>query len=218
MSLIHQSRGRDTNRLTISHSASSWTFREIVTIVFLRKWIVLTLFGAIASLTIALALFLPNQYQSRMRILVKNARADAVISGESTNTQQRGEVTETQINSEIASLTSKDLLEQVVKQSGLDKQAPSSIWSKNVPAVERADLRLEKDLEISPTKKSDIRCCKISRISTWKNISSCTGHQAPRSFFKLRPPISAINSSRLKPTWPVFKSRRISSRSTRRSN
>lgn len=157
MSLIHQSRGRDPFQLTtISQGASSWTFREIVTIAFLRKWIVLTLFGAIASLTIALVLFLPNQYQSRMRILVKNARADAVISGELNSQQRGGEVTETQINSEIAFLTSKDLLEQVVKQSGLDKQAPTSIWSKNVPAVERAVIRLEKDLEISATKKADI--------------------------------------------------------------
>ena len=117
----------------------------------------LTLFGTIAAITISLAVLLPNQYQSRMRILVKNARADVVITPERTNSSNtNGEVTETQINSEIALLTSKDLLEQVVRQCELDKQISFSFWSKNVPPVERAVLQLEKDLEIGATRKADI--------------------------------------------------------------
>ena len=127
--IIPQPESRDIPRLLISAPGRlpSWTLREIVTVVFRRKWLLLALFGTIAVLTIALALLLPNQYQSRMRILVKNARADVVITPERTNSPNTGgEVTETQINSEIALLTSKDLFEQVVRQSGLDKQAPSS--------------------------------------------------------------------------------------------
>ena len=102
---------------------SSWTFRETATTLFRRKWLLLGVFFSIVAVTVFLVLFLPNQYQSRMKILVKNARADVVISPERTNaTDVRSEVTETQINSEIALLTSKDLLEQVVKQNGLDRQ------------------------------------------------------------------------------------------------
>ena len=134
----------------------NWTLREIVTVVFRRKWLLLALFGSIAVLTIALALFLPNQYQSRMRILVKNARADVVITPGTNSPHSSAEVTETQINSEIALLTSKDLFEKVVTQSGLDKQAPSSFWREDVPPVERAVLQLEKDLEITATRKADI--------------------------------------------------------------
>lgn len=136
---------------------SGWTKPELVTAIFRRKWLIVTLFGSIAALTLALVLFLPNQYQSRMRILVKNTRADVVITPERTNSPNvGGEVTETQINSEIALLTSKDLLEQVVRETGLDRSAPSSLWSKGVPPVERAVLQLEKDLEIAAGKKADI--------------------------------------------------------------
>jgi uncharacterized protein involved in exopolysaccharide biosynthesis len=134
----------------------NWTLREIVTVVFRRKWLLLTVFGSIAVLTIALALFLPNQYQSRMRILVKNARADLVITSGTNSPNTGAEVTETQINSEIALLTSKDLFEKVVTQSGLDQQASSSFWYTDVPPVERALLQLEKDLEITATRKADI--------------------------------------------------------------
>src|SRR5688572_25174124 len=80
---------------------SSWTFRETATTLFRRKWLLLGVFLSIAAVTVLLALFLPNKYQSRMKILVKNARADVVISPERTNaTDVRSEVTETQINSE----------------------------------------------------------------------------------------------------------------------
>ena len=136
---------------------SSWTFREITTTLCRRKWLFLSLFATIAAITLLFALVLPNQYQSRMKILVKNTRADVLITPERTNSPNvSGEVTETQINSEIALLTSKDLLEQVVRQSGLDKQVSAGFWSQNVPAAERAVLQLEKNLEIIPARKADI--------------------------------------------------------------
>jgi uncharacterized protein involved in exopolysaccharide biosynthesis len=92
-----------------------------------------------------------------MKILVKNTRADVVITPEATNaTSGNSEVTETQINSEIALLTSRDLLEQVVIQSGLDKASQSRFSTDNIPPVERGVLQLEKDLEIEATRKAEI--------------------------------------------------------------
>ena len=137
---------------------SNWSFRESATTLFRRKWLLLGIFLSIAAVTVFLVLFLPNQYQSRMKILVKNARADVVISPERNNaTDVHTEVTETQINSEIALLTSKDLLEQVVKQNGLDRQtSPASFWSDHIPPTEKAVRQLEKDLEIVAVKKADI--------------------------------------------------------------
>ena len=143
--------------IVMSNRVSSWTLREITTAAFRRKLLFLVPFGAIVALTLALALLLPDRYQSRMKILVRNARADAMITPEATNaTNGSGEVTESQINSEIALLTSKDLLEQVVLQSGLDKTAPAGVWRDNLSPVERAVTQLEKDLEIEPTKKAAI--------------------------------------------------------------
>jgi len=108
-------------------------------------------------MAILLALFLPNQYQSRMKILVKNARADVMITpGLTSPSDVNAAVTETQINSEIALLTSKDLLEQTVKQNGLEQQTSSAFWSAQIPPVERAVKQLEKNLAIVPVKKADI--------------------------------------------------------------
>jgi uncharacterized protein involved in exopolysaccharide biosynthesis len=137
--------------------ASAWTLRQLAAAVFRRKWLFLGSFVTITAITVGLALLLPNRYQSRMKILVKNTRADVVITPEATNaTSGSGEVTESQINSEIALLTSKDLLEQVVIQSGLDKTISSRSWIDNVPPVEKAVIQLEKDLEIEAIKKAEI--------------------------------------------------------------
>jgi uncharacterized protein involved in exopolysaccharide biosynthesis len=118
----------------------------------------LGLFSTIALATVAAAVLLPNRYQSRLKILVKNTRADVVITPERTNSPAGGgEVTETQINSEIALLNSKDLLEEVVRRSGLDREALSSDRGAN-PATdfEKSIIELEKELEITPVRKSDM--------------------------------------------------------------
>ncbi|HEX6186947.1 MAG TPA: Wzz/FepE/Etk N-terminal domain-containing protein [Pyrinomonadaceae bacterium] len=142
--------------IRMSH-VSNFTLREIVTTLFRRKWLLLGPLALITAATIALATFLPDRYQSRMKILVKNTRADAVITTDANSANNgNGEITESQINSEIALLTSKDLLEQVVIQSGLDKVSGSSFLNRKLPPIERAVLQLEKDLEIEAAKKSAI--------------------------------------------------------------
>jgi len=136
---------------------SRWTFRETATTLFRRKWLLAGAFLSIAIGTLLLALFLPNQYQSRMKILVKNARADVVISpGRTSASDVTSNVSETQINSEIALLTSKDLLEEVVRQNGLARHSTSALWNDQVPPAEKAVQQLEKDLEIVAVKKADI--------------------------------------------------------------
>ena len=146
--------------------ASVWTLRELAAALFRRKRLFLISFGTITAVTLGATLLLPNRYQSRMKILVKNTRADVVITPEATNaTSGNSEVTESQINSEIALLTSKDLLEQVVIQSGLDKASKSRFSTDSVPPIERAVLQLEKDLEIEATKKAEIIEVRYTAVS-----------------------------------------------------
>jgi uncharacterized protein involved in exopolysaccharide biosynthesis len=156
--MIPNQNNRDLQiRMSQQARVSGWTFREIATTLFRRKWLFAAIFFVIAATTVLFALFLPNQYQSRMKILVKNARADVVISpGQTNSADVRSEVSETQINSEIALLTSKDLLEQVVKQNRLERPASFSLLNDPVPPAERAVHELEKDLEIVAAKKADI--------------------------------------------------------------
>ena len=148
--------GQDLPTIPMSKRVSNWNLREIAITLFRRKWLLLGPLMTITLIALALAIVLPDRYQSRMKILVKNTRADTVITTEANGgTNGSGEITESQINSEIALITSKDLLEQVVTQSKLDK-ASQSLWKDNLPPVERAVIQLEKDLEIEAAKKSAI--------------------------------------------------------------
>jgi len=133
--------------------------RDVATVLFRRKWLIATLFLTIAAVAAVRTFLLPNQYESRMKILVKNARADVVVTPERTSETTYHNVTETQINSEIELLKSKDLLEQVVIKSGLAEQRPTTPAVTDVSnslSIENAIRQLEKDLEIIPVKKADI--------------------------------------------------------------
>ncbi len=117
--------------------------------------------GGAASLFVWLT---PDMYESRMKILVRNMRADApVTAGEERNTD-RNEVSETQITSEIELMKSRDLLEAVVRKLDLAKpQNEDGIITE--PDIERAVYKLEKDLKASPVKKANIIEISYSSIS-----------------------------------------------------
>ena len=90
---------------------------------FRRKALVLLTFLTVALGTAIVTYLLPNKYESRMKILVKNQRVDVAITPEATAVAPpvESEVSESQINSEIELLTSRDLLTQVVTECGLAK-------------------------------------------------------------------------------------------------
>src|SRR5436189_2500537 len=97
--------------------------RDIVGILFRHKALICTTFLTVAIGTAVLTFLMPNEYESRMKILVKNTRSDVPITPERTTgtagTYFENEVSENQINSEIELLTSDDLMKQVVTECGL---------------------------------------------------------------------------------------------------
>lgn len=134
--------------------------RDVAAILYRRKWqITITFVLVVAGVTVG-TLLMPKQYESSMKILVKNERADTVVTADSNSgSGYRGEVSETQINTEIELLDSKDLLQQVVIKCGLERleQSGASPESERRPvAIEKAVLRLQRDLKISPVRKADI--------------------------------------------------------------
>src|SRR5689334_3800697 len=108
-------------QLTTAHSKNPISLRDGASAVFRRRGLVLFTFLAVVAGTILVTLFLPNRYDARLKILVKNQRVDVAITPEATNgvgaASGVSEVSENQINSEIELLTSKDLLTQVVTES-----------------------------------------------------------------------------------------------------
>ncbi len=142
--------------------------RDLASHVFRHKLLICATFLAVAVGTAVFTFMLPNEYESRMKILVKNTRSDVPITPErttgATGVYFDNDVSENQINSEIELLTSEDLLKQVVTECGLYGPRASllaKLGLKDVPGsqatqIEEASRQLAKDLIITPVKKANI--------------------------------------------------------------
>jgi polysaccharide chain length determinant protein (PEP-CTERM system associated) len=146
--------------LTTGFGGNKISLRDGAGAIFRRKALVLLTFLTVVIGTAIVTYLLPNKYDSRMKILVKNQRVDVAITPEATAGAPsiESEVSESQINSEIELLTSRDLLTQVVTECGLAKSEPG-LFGKPAPEavrVETATTRLTKDLSIAAVKKANI--------------------------------------------------------------
>src|SRR5438105_3796447 len=137
--------------LTTGLGSNTISLRDGASALFRRKTLVLITFLTVITGTALVTFLLPDKYESRMKILVKNQRVDVAITPEATSGAPApdNEVSENEINSEIELLTSKDLLTQVVKDCSLSKNEVS--WLARTPPSEtvREELavnRLAKDL------------------------------------------------------------------------
>jgi len=151
--------------------------RDVAGVIFRHKLLICATFLLVAVGSGVMAFLVPNEYESRMKILVKNTRSDVPITPERTtgsaSTPFINEVSENQVNSEIELLTSEDLLKQVVTECGLYK-SDSSLLARlglkevnrtQAAQVEEASRRLAKDLVITPVKKANIIDVKYSSSS-----------------------------------------------------
>src|ERR1700691_1500603 len=129
------------------------SIRDITAILVRRKRQILVTFVVAVAAVTAGTLLMPKQYESHMKILVKNERADMVVTADSnTGTGYQGAVSEEQINTEIELLNSESLLRQVVEKCGLEKLEKSAGYAaaeRRTIAIERAVLRLQKKLGIA---------------------------------------------------------------------
>ncbi|MDX6290269.1 MAG: hypothetical protein QOH42_2068 [Blastocatellia bacterium] len=147
--------------LTTGFNGNSINLRDGASALFRRRGLVLFIFLAVVTGTAAITWVLPNKYESRMKILVKNQRLDVAITPEATSAPAGvdSEVGESEINSEIELLTSRDLLTQVAKESGLGQPGPSRFWKKSMSEperIEKAANDLAKELVIAPVKKANV--------------------------------------------------------------
>ena len=148
-------------QLTTGFGGNSISLRDGASALFRRRGMVLFIFVAVVVGTAALTWILPNKYESRMKILVKNQRVDVAITPEATSAAAAvdGEVGESEINSEIELLTSRDLLTQVAKETGLGQPGPAMFWKRSMSEperIEKAANDLAKELMIAPVKKANV--------------------------------------------------------------
>jgi uncharacterized protein involved in exopolysaccharide biosynthesis len=149
-------------------SEAQVSVRDVASVIFRHKLLLCVTFLAVALGTAAITFLMPNEYESRMKILVKNTRSDVPITPEqtvgSTGNYFENDVSENQINSEIELLTSEDLLKRVVTECALyggGSSLSSKLGLKEAPRseaiqVEEAARHLAKDLVITPVKKANI--------------------------------------------------------------
>lgn len=140
------------------------TTREVLGILFRNRRVVLVAFLAtFAGVVLAVALF-GIKYRAETEILVKHQRGDNVVSTDegSDRLESDDHAREREINTEVALLQSSDLLQQVVKECGLDS-TQTHFWSGLIPSwgdhrskTAKAVERLRKHLEIQPLPDSNI--------------------------------------------------------------
>jgi uncharacterized protein involved in exopolysaccharide biosynthesis len=136
--------------------------RDVVAIGFRRRRLIAYCFFGILLGTVLAVLFVPNQYEANMKILVKHERVDPVVTAEKSGVVgifAPPAVTEEEMNSEVELIHSNDLLEQVVVACGLDRRSsPRSAWFPTPEAlrIPKAIERLKGKLIVNPITKSDL--------------------------------------------------------------
>lgn len=148
------------------------TTRDFLAIGFRQRRLIITTFLSVSAAVILIALILPKQYESQMKILVRHERAESVVTVERESPQQfRTEVSEEELESEAELLKSKDLLSKVVVACDLQQEVGNSLWisiSSNFlratdtagavtdERISRAALALEKNLDVRPIKLTNL--------------------------------------------------------------
>jgi len=138
----------------MSNERRTVSLNEIANILRRRRWLILSVFVLTLAAAIAGTLAMPKQYETRMKVLVKNDRADMIVSADHNSTSDyHGETTEAQVNSEIELLTSNDLYKQVVLKCGLARKQRGTDAA---AATEKAVEQLQNDLKVAPARKANV--------------------------------------------------------------
>jgi uncharacterized protein involved in exopolysaccharide biosynthesis len=96
--------------------------RELLAIGFRQRRLVKVSFLAVFLTTLVVVFLQPREYESEMKILVRRERVDDVVSPDQNATVQiRDDVTDEELQSESELLKSRDLLEKVVVDCGMDR-------------------------------------------------------------------------------------------------
>ena len=138
----------------------SFTVRDLVVVVFRHKRILSLCFGGMLLGTLLTVLLMPAEYKAQTKILVKRERVDPVVSSEqSTQLQVREDISEEEVNSEIALMESDDVLRQTVLACGLQNRKSFTAWllhRSEQARIAKAMLRLKSNLKIESVRRSDL--------------------------------------------------------------
>lgn len=163
---------------------SGVTPRDVVALIFRRKWVIIWTYLAVVLATAAYCFFWPPSYAASLRYLVNHDRDEPVISGDQNNPRMlmKQAVTEEDMNSEMAIMQSPAVLEATAKDMRIQylpehwavrllkapKRFVRGIYDgyhhRDSPGgLEEATSRVANSLEVQPQKKSNV----IEVTLTW---------------------------------------------------
>jgi uncharacterized protein involved in exopolysaccharide biosynthesis len=150
-------RREDTRTFTlVPESEAALTARDLMKPVFRYRRAAIACFLVLTGVVAIGALLWPKKYTAEMKIVVKRERVDPLVTAGPDAGQQRTDVSDTELNSEVELLKSRDLLEATVAATGLVR-APAQADSRGRQlATARAIVRLERALTIAPVRKTTL--------------------------------------------------------------
>lgn len=140
----------------------AFTLRDLLAVGFRHKRAFALCFCGVLLGTMLAALLMPPTYRSETRILVKHERVDPIVSADQTAPMVQGrndEVTEEQMNSEAALVTSDDVLRRTVVACGLQNRKSLVGWifgRTEEQKIAKAVDRLQSSLKVEPVRKSNL--------------------------------------------------------------
>jgi uncharacterized protein involved in exopolysaccharide biosynthesis len=104
--------------------------RDMVAVAFRHRRLLLTTFFAVLVGAVLVVAIIPKTYQSSLKILVRNERADPVVSSapEANQAPTILPITEEQLNSEVELIKAEDVLRKVVLENGLTPRKSRLPW------------------------------------------------------------------------------------------
>jgi uncharacterized protein involved in exopolysaccharide biosynthesis len=114
-------------------------------------------FCCLFAALICIIVLKPRQYEAHMSFLVRNERADPLISTKSDQAPLlHADISEEQINSEVELLTSNELLTQVVQECNLDADYKHHLWTTDKEAIAKAARKLAENLTVTPVRNASV--------------------------------------------------------------
>lgn len=140
----------------------SISLRDVTAVLFRQRKPLLSSFVIILLLAIVLSGALSPSYEAETKILVRHGRMDPVVTSQSNAPQQvmPEEITDSELNSEVELLNSRDLLRKVVLANGLQTKNRSWLGAFGKPKedvlIAKAVRELGKRLKVDPVRKTNI--------------------------------------------------------------
>src|SRR5690349_18419375 len=103
-------------------SVSEISVRDVLGLLFKRKWPIIGLYSAVVLATASYCFFWPPTYEAAVRFLVRHDREAPVMSSDQEGVRMltKSAVTEDDLNSEMAILNSPTVLEETARDLKID--------------------------------------------------------------------------------------------------